>query len=381
MAGEKYNFQIGSGLQFSSLSSMSLRAVTGKDSTVKYSFVNVIPTLFFNYKFSRTQNLRLSYRGHTNQPNITQLQNVPDVTNPLQIKTGNPLLKNEFENNLNIRYNSFNPATYQFLSVNLVLDNTLNNIVNRIDSIGQGVQLITPINLNGTFSGNSFITFGIPLRGKMKGSNFNFNNSVAYARNPSMLYDQLNVSTTWVITQTAGINLVFNDKLNLGLNGSVSFNQATYSVQKNLNDRYFSQNYSADISYTFLKDWVLNTDYNQYIVSGRAAGYNQTVPLWNASIAREIFRKRNGEIKFSVNDILDQNKSITRTVGDNYITDTRSNVVKRYFMLSFLYNLNRAGGNAKRTDAMPRMPRGMQREMQQLKTEPQSKPSPPPPGS
>jgi hypothetical protein len=377
MVKAKYNVQIGAGLQYSSLTSMSLRATTGKDTTVKYSFLNVIPTALFNYKFSRTQNLRVSYRGHTNQPNITQLQNVPDVTNPLQIKTGNPLLKNEFENNLNIRYNSFNPSTYKFLSVNLVFDNTLNNIVNKIDSLGHGVQLITPINLNGTFTGNSFVTFGIPLRGKMKGSNINFNNSIAFARNPSMLYNEINISTTWVVTQTAGVNLVFNDKLNLGLNGSVSYNQAAYTVQKNLNSKYFSQNYSADISYTFIKDWVLYTDYNQYIISGRSAGYNQTIPLWNASIAREIFKKRNAEIKVSVNDLLNQNKSITRTVGDNYLTDTRSNVVKRYFMLTFLYNLNRAGNTAKGR-GQPGVPRNIQRQMQQLKTDPAAQPATPP---
>jgi len=214
----------------------------------------------------------------------------------------------------------------------------------------------------------------------MKGSNLNFNNSIAYARNPSMLYNQINISTTWVVTQTAGINLAFSDKLNLGLNGSLAFNNAAYSVQKSLNDQYFSQNYSADISYTFIKDWVLNTDYNQYIISGRSAGYNQTIPLWNASIAREIFKKRNAEIKLSVNDLLNQNKSITRTVGDNYLTDTRSNVVKRYFMISFLYNLNRSGAGIKKNDGMPRMPRNMQREMQQLKTEAPKPPSGPGPG-
>ncbi len=364
MVKEKYNLQIGAGFQYSYLTSMSMRAVTGKDSTIKYSFLNVVPTVNFNYKFSRTQNLRISYRSHTNQPNITQLQNVPDVTNPLQIKTGNPLLKNEFENNMNIRYNSFNPSTYKFLSVNVVLDNTLNNIVNSIDSQGHGVQLITPVNLNGTFAGNSFVTFGIPLRGKRKGSNINFNNSIAFARNPSMLYKEINISTTWVITQTAGVNLVFSEKLNLGINGSIAFNQAGYTVQKNLNDQYFSQNYAADISYIFIRDWVLYTDYTQYIISGRSAGYNQTIPLWNASLAREIFKKRNGEIKVSVNDLLNQNKSITRIIGDNYLIDSRSNVVKRYFMLTFLYNLNRAGNNTRNNNNMPGIPRNIQREIQ-----------------
>ena len=375
---QKYNFQLGAGLQYAELSSRTVQAATGKDTTIKYSFVNFIPTANFNYSFSRTKNLRISYRGHTNQPNITQLQNVPDVSNPLQIKTGNPNLKEEFENNINIRYNNFNPSTFKFMSVNIVLDNTSNDIVNSIDSARHGIQIIKPVNLNGTFSGSSFITLGFPLKGKMKGSNINFNNSIAYNRNPSLLYQQKNISNTWIITQTAGINLVFNDKLNLGLNGSLSYNNVTYEAQQNLNNHYFSQTYTADISYIFIKDWVLYTDYNQYIISGRSDGYNQTIPLWNASIARQIFKKKNAEIKFSVNDILNQNKSITRTVGENYILDSRSNVIKRYFMLTFTFNLNRAGiNNNKGQNGMPQLPRNIQRQIDQIRVNPATQPPQP----
>ncbi|MBS1597179.1 MAG: TonB-dependent receptor [Bacteroidetes bacterium] len=373
VAKQKYNFQLGAGLQYSELSSRTRQASTGKDTTLKYSFVNIIPTANFNYSFSKTKNLRISYRGHTNQPNITQLQNVADVTNPLQIKLGNPNLKEEFENNFNIRYNSFNPSTFQFISANIILDNTSNDIVNSIDSMGHGIQVIKPVNMNGTFSGSSFVTVGFPLKGKMKGSNINFNNSVSYNRSPSLLYQQKNISNAWTVTQTAGINLVFNDKLNLGLNGSISYNNVTYSVQQNLNNHYFSQTYTADISYTFIKDWILYTDYNQYIISGRSDGYNQAIPLWNESIARQVFKKRNGEIKLSVNDILNQNKSITRTIGDNYILDSRSNVLQRYFMLTFTFNLNRAGINNRNNNGNGPMPRNMQRQMDQLRgnTQPQ----------
>jgi hypothetical protein len=100
--------------------------------------------------------------------------------------------------------------------------------------------------------------------------------------------------------------------------------------------------------------------------TGRGEGFNQTIPLWNASIAHQLFKKRNGELKFSVNDLLNQNQAIGRNVGDNYIEDTRSLVLKRYFLLTFTYNLSK--GQRPQT-GMPSMPPGMERQMQrQMRT-------------
>jgi hypothetical protein len=242
--------------------------------------------------------------------------------------------------------------------------NTINKIVNSIDTIGRNVQFIQPINLNGAFNASSFITLGIPLKNKLKGSNINFNTSLMYNRDVSEVYKQKNLTNNFIATQTAGINLDIKQKLNFGVNASVSYNNAKYSVQQDLNTEYFSQTYSADISYTMLKNLILSTDFDYYINSGRSEGYNQTLPLWNGSIARQLFKKKNGEIKFSVNDILNQNRSIGRTIGDNYVEDTRTVVLKRYFLLTFTYNLNRAG-----TNQQPGMqvPRQIQRQVERVR--------------
>ncbi|MEI9957824.1 MAG: outer membrane beta-barrel protein [Ferruginibacter sp.] len=85
--GTKYNFQIGTGIQTSQLDNRSIRGIyqtNGKDSVIrtKQSYANLFPTANFTYNFSKRTNLIFHYRGRTNQPTVTQLQDVPDLTNP-----------------------------------------------------------------------------------------------------------------------------------------------------------------------------------------------------------------------------------------------------------------------------------------------------------
>ncbi len=355
-----YNWQIGGAVEQSTLASNSLRALTGKDTTVSQTFLNFFPQANFQYNFKQGKNLRFRYNGRTNQPSITQLQDVPDFSNPLQIVTGNPSLGQEFTNNANLSYSSFNMATFRFINVNLSFNNTQNKIVNSIETVRNGVQLIKPINMDGSFNTSSFVTLGLPLK-KMKGSNFNFNNSIRYNKDVSMLDKKDNITKSFIVSQTLGINLDFKQKLNLGFNASVAYNDVKYSIFSSLNQKYYTQTYSTDISYLGLKSWVFSTDFDYYINSGRGAGFNQTIPLWNASIARQLFKKKNGEIKLSANDLLNQNQAISRSVGDNYIEDGRSLVLKRYFLLMFTYNLSKG---ARQQTGMPQLPKGMERQME-----------------
>jgi hypothetical protein len=358
-----YNYQLGGAIQQSTLNSRSIRALTGKDTTLHQSYINFFPTANFQYNWSRSRNLRFRYNGRTNQPTTNQLQDVPDVSNPLQIVTGNPSLKQEFNNNLNLNYYTFNASTFRFINVNLSGSNTTNKIVNSIDTMGKGVQLIRPVNLNGTSNLSSYITLGLPLRGKLKGSNFNFNNSIRYGKDVSELYKQKNVTTSFILTQTVGINFDIKQKLNLGFNASLTYNDISYSIKTTAgtNQKYYTQTYSTDFTYLGMKDWVWSTDFDYYVNTGRGAGFNQAIPLWNASLAHQLFKKKNGELKFSVKDLLNQNQAIGRNVGDNYIEDTRSLVLRRYFLLTFTYNINK--GQAPQSNMPPGMERRMQRQM------------------
>ena len=135
--------------------------------------------------------------------------------------------------------------------------------------------------------------------------------------------------------------------LEIHLTARVNINQAKYSLQPQLNNLFFQQVYGLDITNFLPKGFVLNNTLDYTINTGRADGFNTKVPFWNISLAKSFLKQKRGEIKFTVLDVLNKKIGDNRTANQNFIQDTRYNVLQRYFLLSFSYRLNRSsGGNA-----------------------------------
>jgi hypothetical protein len=365
----KYNFQVGIGAQLGEMNTHSVRALGNKDTTIRLNYTNLFPTANFQYSFSRNKNLRFNYRGRTNQPNISQLQDAPVLssTNAQSVSTGNPTLGQEFVNTFNLGYNTFNMISFRYFAVNMVVTQTNGKIVNSVtsnyrlpfDSIPR--ELTRPVNVDGAYNAMVFFGYGSPLKG-VKGLNITANNVTLYNRDVNVLNAARSFNTTLVLNQTLGLNYNYKDKLDLGLSGALAYNKVDYESSPNLNADYLTQTYSADVSWTLHKNFILATDIDYFVNTGRSAGYNQKIPMWNASIAKQFLKGKQAEIKLSVNDILNQNQSITRNTGSNYVEDVQTNVLRRFFLLSFTYNINKMGGRN-----MFSMPRQLERGMRNMR--------------
>jgi hypothetical protein len=321
--------------------------VTGsiKDSTISKRFSNLLPNARFQYYFSKFKNILVNYSTSTNQPTITQLQPVPDNSNPLYIKLGNPNLKQEFMSILRVNASFVNPYKNRNFFVFLTAQQTNNKIVN-YDKINElGVDSVRPVNVNGVYNVNGTVSWGFPVR-FLKGS-LDISSNIAYDKGKQLVGDaankiQINKINTITLGPQVRLDMSPTEKLNLSLTGGFNYSRSGYSIESARNSKYRNQEYSGEIDWQLSKSFFFSSDLN-YSIYNYMSGFNTKVPLWNASISKQMLHFNRGELRFTVNDILDKNVRINHSANQNYIEDSRVNSLRRFFLLSFTYSLSKTG--------------------------------------
>jgi hypothetical protein len=201
----------------------------------------------------------------------------------------------------------------------------------------RGTQLTKPVNVDGYMNVRSFLTYGLPV--SILKSNLNINVNAAYTKTPGVVNDIKNFSNAQ--SYGGGFSLASNisKQIDFTVSSNLSYSVVENTISKKLNSEYYNLNSRVKLNVIFLKNVVFTTDLTHQYYEGLSAGYNQNYLLWNAALGYKFLKDQKAEIRFSVNDILKQNTSITRNTTETYIEDVQTNLLQRYFMLTFTYNI------------------------------------------
>ena len=357
---KKYNYTLGISVQPVNLQGKSIT----RDSAYKsIKRANVFPIARLVYNFSRTKALNASYNGNASQPSFSQLQPVQDISNPQNTSIGNPNLKPSINHNINLSYNNFNFISGKVIFTNLTFSTIRNQIVNktaRRDSFGSTISI--PENVNGYYNVLGFYAYSKPYKNRKYVVTFNgslnFNHNINLTDSVSIIGNTLTQNlnrnkingNNWIITQ--GLNFEYNYKeiLELGTGISYSLNDNKYksATGKSLsgfqNTNSNAWTLSSNMNLNITKTLVLKYDFDYTINSGLASSVSRNLAIMNASLEKQLFKKKNGIVKLAAFDLFNQNSSISRSVSGPSIIDTRSNRLTRYFIATFTYRLQRFAG-------------------------------------
>ena len=346
-----YNLNLG--VQLVPQKSHFIQDYQGVHSDTTRTVTNFAPTADFRWKISQVSQMRLTYRANTSQPSMTDLLDITDDSNPLNIRKGNPGLKPSFTQNMRFQYNNYWQSYQRSLMVNANFSTTSNSISNMVtyDPV-TGANTTRPENINGNWNAFAMVVYNTSID---SAGYFNVNTftTLRYAHNVGYvsLYQQnsqesVTRSTTYNERLAASYR---NSWFELELNGQLEYTHARSELQENNNLDTWTFSYGGSIMLTAPWGTQLSTNMNMNSRRGyNDASMNTNELIWNAQLSQSFLRGNALTVSLQLYDILHEQSTFSRAISAMSRTDTEYNAITNYAMLHVIYRLNLFGGMGNR---------------------------------
>ena len=335
---KKLRISAGADLGFSTYNQRDLHA----DTSTSRHFVNLYPTASFNYMFTSMRRLGIQYNGIPRQPSVEQIQPILTNDDPLNINIGNPALKPQFANRINLYFNDYKVLTDRGIWVNLWTTITPNAISTRstVDSTGKRVNQY--INVDGTYNVGGWMSYSFKwqkpdIRFNLHG-NPNISNNVSYVNG----IRNATYSGTWSFG--SGIYKSKEKKFDIGVDLNATYTTSRSSINTSTQVAYWTYQIQPDGNLYLPLKFQIHADADINLrPKSTVFPTNNTVVLINTWVGKKFFKHDQLLLKVAVNDLLDQNIGFSRTVNSNFISQNTYSTISRFAMISIVWNFTKPG--------------------------------------
>jgi hypothetical protein len=294
---------------------------------------NVLPHVMFGWKRNS-----FSYNYDIGIPDASYLLPVSDSSNPFVIRRGNPDLKPSKRHRLNLTLNKINTKKWIYYSLNFGTGFTNNDVVLNRKVSPDGISITSPLNVNGTFNIYSNGEFGKDFKQNSKlVYSVVFKQSLFFSRKKVYVNDLEGIQQSYQFSPTINLGMSIPGKFEFNFNYELKYNINRYSERAFTNTTILDESYSTDVSLVANENFVatLYCSYTNFKLSTRPDRIDRL--LVNGSLSY-LFLGKKAELKLTIFDILNRNTSIARFSSQNFVSDINTVVLKRFLMLTALYN-------------------------------------------
>ncbi|MEJ8819218.1 outer membrane beta-barrel protein [Lacibacter sp. H407] len=311
--------------------------------TRNIGFTNLLPRASIRFTPKKQKSFTLTYNGTTQNPTLQQINPIIDNIDPLNITVGNPDLKQAFRHNFSISMNDYKiikskqfylSGNFSFVNNAITNSNTLNILT--------GERTNKSINTNGNYNGSVWSMYGFEV---IKGVNLNFNGSGNVSRFINEVNGIRNVSDNYSVGLGVGMGKWGDKWINFNFSIEPRYNYSKSSINKGIVTNYWSASAYPYVDIKFKKQKLyFNLDGNFTMYQQTTTFANQrNVFLINAAVRKTFGKTEAFELKLSVNDLLNQNLGIRRSINSNFISENTFQNIRRFGLLTFTWNFTKNG--------------------------------------
>ena len=331
------------------------------------------PYVSIRYNGKEGHSLYATYQGRSNQVSGSRITPVLDISNPLQISTGNIYLRPTYTHQAYLDWEFNNKKTFSYMDLYFSGSMTQRGIQSASWFDADGVRYSVPVNTRKPSYGlSAYFSFRQPIgkekrltlglsadagisastsyqatarRAGMDLKTFDYNAFMAdfwgdasgnrfYSGQSGFAESRTRMLDFYVLLE-AEYKL---DRFSIDLYSMAQNEQSRYSLDPTANTNYWEFVQNLELLYETLHGWEFKTNASYHSFRGYTPGYNDPYFLWDLTISKNI---KAFTLSLGVSDILNQQRALRRNVTAEFVEDTQSLIIGRYAMFSLKWNFGK----------------------------------------
>jgi hypothetical protein len=301
----------------------------------------------FNYRFTKTKSIWLSYNYDYDMPSASQILPIEDLSNPLNTVIGNENIDLNKYHNIYFNYGNYDYATRSGYGVYSGGNFYDSQVVSSTTYDADRKRTTTYENVSGT--SNYWFGFYLNKTIKKESNTYKFGVNINNNGNSSKGFTDGEMFSAKTFTMSPKVNFTYEygELFTINPSYNYSFSKTDFTNYVVSSASNFTHKFNVQVTNYWPKNWIFGNDFGYTYNSNIADGFKKDFYLWNTSLSYSFFQKKL-MAKVKVYDMLNQNLSATRTISPTSIRDEENNVLKRYVMFSLTYKLEKFGAKEKK---------------------------------